>query len=74
MAQNFDDLDWDDVRVFLGIMRASSLREAASKLRVTHPTARRRLDQLERLIAGHRRLHVNQQSVVGRLQIVVVLR
>ncbi len=41
------DLNWDDVRVFLGMMRASSFRDAADKLEMSHPTVRRRLDALE---------------------------
>ena len=40
-------LDWDNVRVFLGVLRASSLRQAAEDLGVSHPTVRRRLDALE---------------------------
>lgn len=40
-------LDWDTVRVFLMTMRTSSLRAAAATLGTTHPTVRRKLDQLE---------------------------
>ena len=40
-------LDWDTVRVFLATMRTSSLRAAATTLGTTHPTVRRKLDQLE---------------------------
>ena len=40
-------LDWDDVRVFLAVMRSTSLREAADRLCVSHPTVRRRLNTLE---------------------------
>ena len=42
-----DRLNWDDVRIFLAAMRASSLRQAADALGVSHPTARRRLEGLE---------------------------
>ncbi|MCO4762376.1 MAG: LysR family transcriptional regulator [Myxococcales bacterium] len=42
-----DDLDWDHVRVFLATMRSTSLRQAAEKLRISHPTARRKLGALE---------------------------
>jgi DNA-binding transcriptional LysR family regulator len=42
-----DGLDWDHVRVFLATMRAKSLRSAAEQLRLSHPTARRRLGALE---------------------------
>ncbi len=44
-------LDWDDVRVFLAVMRSQSLREAADHLQVSHPTVRRRLDALEARLA-----------------------
>ena len=40
-------LDWDTVPVFLATMRTSSLRAAAATLGTTHPTVRRKLDQLE---------------------------
>ena len=39
-------LDWDTVPVFLATMRTSSLRAAAATLGTTHPTVRRKLDQL----------------------------
>lgn len=42
-----DQLDWDDVRVFLALWRADSLRAAADDLGLTHPTVRRHLDSLE---------------------------
>lgn len=44
---NLDDLNWDHLRVFLATMRAKSLRGAADELRLSHPTARRRLGALE---------------------------
>lgn len=40
-------LDWDVLRVFLATMRTSNLRDAADRLGVSHPTVRRKLDQLE---------------------------
>ncbi|HYE01151.1 MAG TPA: LysR family transcriptional regulator [Alphaproteobacteria bacterium] len=40
-------LDWDDVRVFLQIARSGSLTEAAAQLRISQPTAGRRLRALE---------------------------
>ncbi len=40
-------LDWDLIRVLLVSLRSSSLRQAASELGVTHPTARRKLAELE---------------------------
>jgi DNA-binding transcriptional LysR family regulator len=62
-------LNWDDVRVFLATMRASSLRQAAEDLGVSHPTAGRRLNALEErlgLTLFHRRsdgLHATPQAV-----------
>jgi len=41
------DLDWDDIRLFLAVMRAGSLRAAAVELGVSRPTAARRLTTLE---------------------------
>jgi DNA-binding transcriptional LysR family regulator len=47
------ELNWDDVRVFLATMRASSLRQAADELGVSHPTAGRRLSALEDRLGLH---------------------
>jgi len=41
-------LDWDDVRLFLVVLRAGSFRAAARELGVSRPTAARRLSGLER--------------------------
>ncbi len=38
---------WDDVRIFLAVVRAASLRQAAVDLGVSRPTAGRRLSALE---------------------------
>lgn len=40
-------LDWDDIRLFLVVVRAGSLRSAARELGVSRPTAARRLTTLE---------------------------
>lgn len=40
-------LDWDDVRLFLATLRASSLRQVAQDLGISHPTASRRVRSLE---------------------------
>ena len=40
-------LDWDNLKVFLATMRGLSLRQAARDLKISHPTARRRLERLE---------------------------
>lgn len=42
-----EHMNWDDVRVFLATLRAGSLRQAAQDLRISRPTAGRRLDALE---------------------------
>lgn len=41
------DVDWDLLRVFLALMRANTLREAAAALGTSHPTVRRKLNALE---------------------------
>lgn len=41
------DLNWNNLRIFLVVMRASSLRQAADQLGVSHPTIRRKLETLE---------------------------
>ncbi|MEM6995018.1 MAG: LysR family transcriptional regulator [Myxococcota bacterium] len=43
-----DDLVWDDIRLFLVVLRAGSFRAAARDLQVSRPTAARRLAELER--------------------------
>jgi molybdate transport repressor ModE-like protein len=40
-------IDWDDVRYFLAIARAGSVRSAAERLGVNHSTVLRRIGQLE---------------------------
>lgn len=44
---SLEDLDWDNLRVFLAAIRTESLRGAADALGMSHPTARRRLGALE---------------------------
>ncbi len=41
------ELNWDFLRIFLAVMRSSSLRQAAALLKVSHPTIRRKLETLE---------------------------
>lgn len=41
------DMDWDDVRLFLAVLRSASLRAASAELRVSRPTVARRLTRLE---------------------------
>ncbi len=45
--QPTEPFHWDDVRVFLAMMRTASLRRAAVELGVSRPTAGRRLTALE---------------------------
>jgi len=40
-------VDWDDFRVFLEVVRASSFNRAAARLKMTQPTVSRRLVRLE---------------------------
>lgn len=40
-------LDWDDLRLFLAVARAGTLSAAAPRLKLTQPTAGRRLKQME---------------------------
>lgn len=47
MADRFSSIDWDDLRVFLALARAGTLRGAARALGVNHATVTRRLGQLE---------------------------
>lgn len=44
---NYARLDWDDLRLFLAIARAGTLTAAAPQLRLSQPTAGRRLRSLE---------------------------
>ncbi len=44
---DLNDLNWDDIRVFVATARAQSFRQAAANLRMSHPTVRRRLESLE---------------------------
>jgi DNA-binding transcriptional LysR family regulator len=47
ICMNFSRLDWDDLRLFLAIARAGTLTAAAETLRLSQPTAGRRLRALE---------------------------
>jgi DNA-binding transcriptional LysR family regulator len=48
-----EQLDWDDVRVFLAMLRAGSLRRVAQDLGISHPTASRRLRAMEAQLGLH---------------------
>ncbi len=43
-------IDWDDFRIFLGIVQAGSLNRAAELLGIVQPTVSRRLDRLEKAL------------------------
>lgn len=43
-----DAIDWDDFRIFLGIVKAGSLNRAAELLGIVQPTVSRRLVRLEK--------------------------
>jgi DNA-binding transcriptional LysR family regulator len=45
-------IDWDDVRYFLAVARAGSLRAAAERLGVNHSTVLRRIAQLEQRLGA----------------------
>ena len=46
-------IDWDDVRYFLAVARAGSVRAAAERLGVNHSTVLRRIAQLEERLGAH---------------------
>ena len=46
-------IDWDDVRYFLAVARARSVRAAAERLGVNHATVLRRIAQLEDPLGAH---------------------
>jgi DNA-binding transcriptional LysR family regulator len=46
-------IDWDDVRYFLAVARAGSVRTAAQRLEVNHSTVLRRIAQLEARLGSH---------------------
>jgi DNA-binding transcriptional LysR family regulator len=46
-TMEMNELRWDDIRVFLALARSTSMRDAARRLGLTHPTVRRHLAALE---------------------------
>jgi molybdate transport repressor ModE-like protein len=46
-------IDWNDVRYFLAVARAGSVRAAAVLLGVNHATVLRRIAQLEERLGAH---------------------
>jgi DNA-binding transcriptional LysR family regulator len=47
-----EELDWDDLRMFLAVSRAGNLSQAAKQSRVDHSTISRRLAKLELCLGG----------------------
>jgi DNA-binding transcriptional LysR family regulator len=47
-----DEMVWDDLRVFLAIVRTGSLSQAAKHMKLDHSTVSRRLAQLELCLGG----------------------
>ncbi len=41
-------MDWDDIKLFLALLRGGSVRNAAARLGVSHSTVARRIDALEK--------------------------
>src|SRR5262245_51249238 len=52
-AKNVETLEWDQVRVFLAVMRAGQLASAATRLSMDVSTVSRRIDRLEDDIGLH---------------------
>ena len=50
MSSNLRQLNWDDLRIFLALARAGTVRAAAERLEVSHATVARRIDQMERVL------------------------
>nr|WP_246801626.1 LysR family transcriptional regulator [Rhizobium leguminosarum] len=52
MATAIDHLDWDDLKLFLIVIRRKSVTGAARELKVSHSTVSRRLARLEYTVGG----------------------
>ena len=50
MRKISEQIDWDDLRFFLAIMRTGQVSTAASRLAVNHSTVARRIDRLEHVL------------------------
>jgi DNA-binding transcriptional LysR family regulator len=50
--QSEDTMNWDDLKIFLAVAEAPSMRIAARKLCVSHSTVSRRIDGLEERLAA----------------------
>lgn len=47
-----EEMDWDDLRLFLAVMRTETLSHAAKRLKLDHSTVCRRIAQLELCLGG----------------------
>lgn len=47
-----EELDWDDLKIFLAVARAGNLSQAAKQMRLDHSTVSRRIAQLELCLGG----------------------
>ncbi|EJC71664.1 transcriptional regulator [Rhizobium leguminosarum bv. trifolii WSM2012] len=52
MTTAIDHLDWDDLKLFLVVVRCKSVTGAARELKVSHSTVSRRLARLEYTVGG----------------------
>ena len=50
MRKQNSQIDWDDLRFFLAVMRSGQISHAARQLSVDHATVARRIDHLERTL------------------------
>jgi DNA-binding transcriptional LysR family regulator len=65
-----DEMNWDDLKIFLAVAEAPSMREAAKQLKVSHSKVSRRIESLEcnmgvklfdRLSSGYRLTDAGQE-------------
>ncbi len=47
-----EEMDWDDLRLFLAVIRTETLSQAAKRLKLDHSTVCRRIAQLELCLGG----------------------
>lgn len=51
LCKNETEMNWDDIKLFLALMRCGNVRTAAAKLNVSHSTVARRIDAMEKKLA-----------------------
>lgn len=49
---NSSEFDWQELRIYLAVIRAGSLSKAAKELGISQPTVSRRMDALEKALGG----------------------